>query len=750
MTEVEFRMRPTRSNYQLASRLLSVVFPVANLLYQLGYSSRPAFASSDEGGYIAWAKVLTGGYTSIQSAVYPGYSFFLVPATLLAKTGDQLWTGILITNCICAIGVINMSNYFLKKWHPAPEPPLQLFATCVVGGYPLLVTMTNFAFPSVTSSLLVIAAVLSVWKTVETSSKSLWQCLLIITLLFFQHPTTVGICIGCIIALLVFLRMPTGKKLVLVSSFAICVYFLNKAIRAWLIERVASSTENSVSGYDFRGRIFSQDIFVGSNLWSALIHTSTLLFSLIVSTLGLLVLAAVQSWRVLHVNSTNEHDRSRRAAVIVVLIGSSFCLVATVREFGLGGFDRLSTFQIDNWIFQRYVEPVVPLILVIGVSSLGDWTRRQRLRFSIGTGLLLVPGATSLHYLMLKKKTLSGPQSANDYLLPMANGFWPQYFSINVAYWVALSLVVIPLIFFNSRKAYITCLLAIALLTATAQREWMIKFTASYSTPSALDQLVRASFERGSCVGFDSLPPLVDETQIKLANASSSDEFIQSKIDEARTTATNRSGIEMGNLAFSLTGYHFRTMDKKQWGESCNGPFFTWRPDFETDSVLAWDSYSNLYLIGNQSNTLNDVPGRPFNISVSKGDTDPCIQARCFGLSAEDLISTLGISEMHNGRIRSLGRRGLIAASKGSVLNKGTYTLSIDATGTSFDGIRILIDADAGSTLVFSGDPRQSVAEKKLLVSFKLDQWVSDLRFQIYGSDESRIEVRGIRVSSSS
>ena len=298
----------------------------------------------------------------------------------------------------------------------------------------------------------------------------------------------------CCVFLLWGLRRDTGRVLAVGACAATtvgyaCSYLLNRFVK------------NSLYGasYDQENRLLRR--LVDPSLWPALLRTMTGQSWYLVATTGGLVAVAV-AWMVVRVRAggglrTVRTDPARLACLVIV--------VTTVLLVFTGGLQLLFGNRGDHLIYGRYVEILVPVILVAGCAAL-ESSRLLALRawFSGALGTLVV---ALLYVLVDMGDGVKGGWSRNDIVFPNIVGTDAMRYLVRpglVTFGTAFAFAGLLLWWAYRRHGAWAPVLMVVLLAAgsswSAQRSILTRTDDLEATGVSIDYVKAAG---GTLIGFD-------------------------------------------------------------------------------------------------------------------------------------------------------------------------------------------------------------------------------------------------------
>lgn len=726
MSSLEF----TRSNTQPIRYLryvLTLAIPLIFFLVTISYTRGPSFASSDEGGYLSWAKIIAGKSSPIGSPVYPGYGFLLAPLYLIFDSPQRIWIGVVFINFLLCIGSLLLAQKLHRQLDPMATESALLTSLVVISAYPMFGTMMGYAFTSIPSTFFLLLAIVLIEQVVNHQTTHTVGFIVVTGFLSILHPTHLAFVIFAL-WLLVHTRSTRKSAISYTSGLITLVVIGQRLLKPYLFSKVLGNESDVTLGYSFTSRFFG-DLTDVPRYWYFIREIATLSYSLVISTLGLVGLVLFTFFREVRQNRIAEHRSANFYSLFGIVIPLIGYTLLTAQAFGFVPESTYFGKRIEEHVFLRYVEPALIPTLVAGVVSLPLLKKLQtRLHIVFMQVLVLVLGGITLNSAITTKIGLEGEIGKLDYLTFMANGFWPASIEVppSTLFWSVIGIVSLVILASNRRRLLVLGLLAMNLLVMPAQIDHYLWFYSEYAEPSKVAEVARKIAAAGSCIAFDNtLAP------------------------DFEGRGAMYQWVEFGNYAFQFPNHHFDRMDRARWEEQCDGPLITFTPKFDTDAIAIRDSDKEAYLVLKSFKDVSSLTENYFELTTSRIPGDSCIRNGCFGYAAPKLLAGSEVGQIEKGGIATNDRSGILLQSLGDVLNEGNYVLSITGSFTSLSGVSVELLADNDATQVLNTSLLTRFTKQNALdIPFNLGYWVSDIRIVIRVSSESRIRVDGFRITS--
>lgn len=554
----------------------------------------------DEVGYLTKAAFFSGQVVDAASSYHAGYSLLLAPIMFFTTDVTALWAYVVGLNLSLWLFMLGLA------WHLArilSQHTPSLSSTWGVGAavlalalYPSWAVMTGYAFPSLLMAALQMLCVVLLWA----ASRGRWLGLLgfavCVGFTYWVHPTGLAVMVASVLVLPWALPRPArwrGLALHLVVLLA-----MTAAYMGWLHPYINQSmTPAGQTIHPHYERVSPLALLNPATAGLTLLRTWGQLAYLGVASLGVVWLGALAVlaagwglWK--HRVPRLAGEDSVKGSPLLLLGGYALLSVLGVALLSSAMFQSIvpgGVQGVQHWHYGRYVDAMMPPLLLMGVLLLAGPARAEQLQ---ARRLWLIGGALLLAGLLLQW----GATTRGGNMTLMTPAFWPQYQFPRHSYgvWYALgALGVVATLRLPLRWMGLPAL-ALALLAVHQQHLGRQKsLPGPHLQPSGLVGLIRASHAPGSCVGIDwPGPPNRGEWQ------------------DARWQY----------LALHLLDMRYQRMTLEQWLSDCKGPYLTRRPE-QADGipgvvVLAKEPHTGIYLLEHgRTPLLQHLQGPPQALS---------------------------------------------------------------------------------------------------------------------------------------
>ena len=724
-------MQTIQNPFLLLRIAVTIISPLCYFIFHLSYTRGPLFASSDEGGYLSAARTLTGHDSAIPSAVFPGSAVVLAPLYLILNDPRAIWVGALALNCVLASGILYLSGRLIKHWNPNATPFDQFITVLVVAVLPLLPTMTGYVFPSVLGTFGLLLSAFLITPVIKGRHLSTCGFLATICFLCTVHPTHLVLPLG-MISVIALSRHRIIHKLLYVFVPMFCAVALVRFGVAWLPQTFSVFERSNGPTYGglqrFSGLLKGgRDAYV--NLLKEIVTVST---ALIAATFGLV---GVVMWSLgvqLRKNKSERVSREQLALLSFIVLAIVGYVLLTSHAFGFLDNSTYVSKRIEENIFLRYLEPVLPLCVIVGLTEMRDGRQLYRWAF-IGQLGIVVIGGLVLAQTLSERSTTSGEPTFIDFFKFMANEYWPAYHftSPNVLWWTGLSLLGLFAVYTFPRTAMLTILFVGLPLVLASQSQFHRDFSAEYSDPGSIPKLIQANYRRGTCIGFD--------TELRT---------IPFDEDGPYRRFLTYQETQFGNLSYWLGDFDLQRLTRSDWERSCSGPLIAFHPVFDYDTVVASDPNRQMVLIERRLPDYLLTNETRFRLSIASTAIDRCMRSGCFGLDASQLSTMTGVGKFKDGYLSTSGKAGQLFLTPGAILHRGTYFLEIHGSFLHTQGAHLRVVADDGTSILIDKDLPLLPQSDHIRIPLTLRSWVSDLRIEVQVTDDNDFSIRGIRVVS--
>jgi len=313
----------------------------------------------------------------------PGYSLFLSSAYLISDNPFVSYHFMLIINAILTSSIIFPAYFILKKYCPRN---ISIIGSIFIAILPAVI-LYNFVVLS--ENLFIPLFIFSLWfliESFETNSKK-WEILagFSIFLLFFTRTPGIAMIIGFFFALIYYLlnEVKSKKITILIKENYYCIVAFGIPTIFWIIYKSYRGMA-AVSGYNndvyvssifkvvSNTQAFAQFFFLSLHELEFLIISSYFIFFI----LALYYIYELSYEHVYRHQSDCEHKKilSLESGIIYILISSTILFFITVTHM----FNEvIIENNINYYIFGRYLDPVVPAIILIGIIGYYCVLRKQ-------------------------------------------------------------------------------------------------------------------------------------------------------------------------------------------------------------------------------------------------------------------------------------------------------------------------------------------------------------------------------------
>lgn len=711
------------------------VFALFAFVYTLAWNWQhhgPAYLS-DAVAYMVNAAILAGHHIDAMGSWHAGYSMVLWPLFLLDDPA-LVWKGVLILNAGLVAASVLIASRLVLDLEPSAGRGVRGVITLLIVIYPSFSAISGYGYVSPLLTLLVVA----IFRMLLVAQGRGWGFHGVLAVLlgftYWVHPIGVALCAAAVVAYAVTpWASHRARFLVLMLVIpALMILAYKLGVHPWMYDRV---TPAGLPRYDHYSVLADQSV----HSWLERMGRMALIvlgqFSYqVVASFGVV---AVAMWSVLRLAI---HRLQGRGVLLAELQAGQFAalLFAALSLLGVvaaGGwtFSWGTQTRIDHWIYGRYTDSVVLPLLVYGYvlvlvkRQIWPWSRLIFLLLGLsGVGLAL--------------STFADPGLAHSFQSTLA--FWPSRFWTEGHYlaWFALgaSGVFVALSVLRwlgvAWKAGVLMGLAgvVASVLGVANFKDHQSILTSYSKPSALVDIVRAGWPRGTCVGF--LRPL-----------------------PVGLTLMQRERYRM--YAFYLFNYRYQRQTVEQWQATCNGPLFSYSPQVAFNdprlAILAREVDTGLYLI-----VRSDDPGRTAanaagmtshrgGLLLATEVSEACLIAGCFAMQGIDLARTsqVGSLDASLGRLTSDGRAGFLFYGPYRPLDAAAYRVRLKGNFSNLSDVTLDVVSKGGtkvhaSLALEANSPRTD----QLSLGFVLPERVASLEVRMRVGATSDVSVSGYQI----
>lgn len=362
--------------------LISAFFLLVTIKILISFYFKSPWIFPDETVYAETARNILHGefFSKLQycQTYPPGYSFFLSIVYLLFDNSTVNYQLMLIINSFLTSSIIFPAYFLLKKYC---SDKFSLLGSIFVAILPSVV-LYNFVVMS--ENLFIPLFVFSLWFVIESyeSNSKKWGILagFSIFLLFFTRSLGIAMIIGFFLALVYYalIQLKSKKPGIIVKEniYSILAFCIPTILWIYYKSQLVITT---TADYDINAYISS--IFQAvSNIQSftrfllLIIHEFE--FLILASYFILFVLAFYSLYLILRCCTSNFEDSSKlkenqkkmaiKSGVIYFLVSSFLSILITVAHMSL----VKPPVDLYYSIFGRYIDPIVPIIVIFGLIGL--------------------------------------------------------------------------------------------------------------------------------------------------------------------------------------------------------------------------------------------------------------------------------------------------------------------------------------------------------------------------------------------
>ncbi|MEM4748184.1 MAG: hypothetical protein QXW74_06725 [Archaeoglobaceae archaeon] len=401
----------TRSLYILISLLLT--FAVFTINYQVA----SPIIHNDEMYYLSKASAIAGYPNDMANEAHAGYPILISPAFKFAKSPLEIWLGVKVINAILFFMLVIFMWLLAKEIFQNSDKNLQFLTVLAVSLYPMWVLMVGYAFAHMAFLPFYLAIALTFIKVCK-GNRLFWPILGLLTgYLYWIHPTGAMVFVSLIVAsFYILVKKRYYAEFLLFFVIATSMILLYKFVfTPWLNGIMLPSDSGGIARYPsgLLARYPDEITFFTSSLkkfssvdytLNFISHLAGQVFYHTVSTIGIIWFSFCFLLKNL--------KSSEELRAFYLFLGLSFILMLLLSAY----FHTTTSPRLDYWLHGRYVEGVLPPILMIGFFEFFTSKGRKPLFLAI----LMVVFCTFLLTLSMKKYTL-------EIAFIQISGFWPLY-----------------------------------------------------------------------------------------------------------------------------------------------------------------------------------------------------------------------------------------------------------------------------------------------------------------------------------
>jgi hypothetical protein len=683
-----------------------IILAVIYLILNIGYSG-PAYLR-DETGYLAKASFLAGFNVDHASSYHAGFSILISPLFFFNFEPINIFRGVIILNSILFLGSIFLLKKIIFNLYPSIAFNVKIYSVVLAMLFPSWVTMIGYAFPSILMAYLVL---LNIYILISKNIHTPWALILLSIVSSFSywvHPT--GIVLVAANLIVLFWMVWRGQSnmltmMIYLMPAALLIVIYSMFIHEFINASMTPLDFTSRSHYPELSKIFSS--YYSFDQWKKLLlkflGSSSYVF---VATFGLALFP-------LYCAFIKRKDYlfdfiDMKVMNVLIFIYSAILLMIIV---GAGG----SYGRIDHWIYGRYLDPLVPLMVSIGFISLIS------LRFNSAFGLTLIftIGMVLAGLMLNDNVNLAGFNN-----LVNTPAFWVQYIisKPNYLLWFSLAGCVI-LVTILKPTYFLLPIFALSLfLSFNFQSKWHTMILSDHSLPSAFVNFVNDNYKPGACIG------------------------LHTQFSGRHTKKDNRWFM----YSFYFYKYNYRRINSENFGVECLGVVLTYYPREFLENEKYNDKYfavgreldTGLFLIAEKrdfiyGSTKNVYWANSFNdLNVFGG----------FNLNAVDLkYSQVGV--LKDGYLQTSGMRGFLSYGPYFPVVSGSYSLRIDGEFLQLDGARIEIYDHRNNEIIYQSQfCSKSCTAKAVFHDFDLPRDINELEIRVWVNDADDIKLESLNL----
>ena len=481
----------------------------------------------DEGGYLGYGALLAGYNLYSYSSYKYGYSLFISPAFIFGGNPFEIYKYVLFINSIIwGVSFVVLKYIFVELYNKSMSKRRLYAALFVSMLYPSWVSYSGYAF---SENAFILLFVLSVYFLVN-SYKGIYYWIpfaLSLALMFFVNDRSLPIILSAVIVL--FIQTIKTKSIypVLITffSFFMAIYLwsttIANVVELNLIDTSYRATQNlynllerSLLNFKLNWGFFVGHLFY---LGGA---------SLLLGFIGLAYMV-----KAICANLNNPEYEINSLIYGYIILAFTGTLLMSVIFFSSA---QPNVNRLDIILYGRYLEPLLIIILGVGILKFNDLYYLRSLLFYI---LLLI-----LLYLFLELDNLHIFHSN----IP---SFWPLHIN-GLGYKILLPLIFLPILIIYLVKyelLRIVIILTVFLYAIYSHNRVHMENVASHGDRHDLAKYIRDEYKPGTCVVFD------------------------------RGSSKNWwHPTFYSHYLFYLYDYKFEKGSFEYWLNNCNGPFLSW------------------------------------------------------------------------------------------------------------------------------------------------------------------------------
>jgi hypothetical protein len=349
---------------------------IVKILISCYFKSPWIFA--DETVYAETARnILHGEFYSklLYSQTYPpGYSLFLSIVYLLFDNSSATYQAMLIINSILSSSIIFPAYFLLKKYC---SDNFSILGSVFVA---ILPSVVLYNFVVLSENLFIPLFAFSLWFLIESFEKNSkkWGILVgfSIFLLFLTRSTSIAMIIGFFFTLSYYalkqLKLKEPAIIVKENIFSVLAFGIPTILWVYYKSKLEITAITDYNLEKYSSTIFQTFSNIQSFTRFLILIIHEVEFLILVSYFVLFVLALYFFFTIFRGLNGSSHDKenqkiiSIKSGIIYFLVSSITSIVITVTHMSLGLAQNNPFYSI----FGRYIDPIVPIIAIFGLSGL--------------------------------------------------------------------------------------------------------------------------------------------------------------------------------------------------------------------------------------------------------------------------------------------------------------------------------------------------------------------------------------------
>jgi len=692
------------------------------------WSSTGPVYLSDTVAYLVNAAILAGHNVDAMGSWHAGYSILLAPLFLMDDP-FWIWKGVQIVNAALVALAVYLSSALLDQLQPDLDRLRRGVCLVVIILYPTFSAIAGWAFASSILSVNVLFICLYLVKNESWSTRQAILLGLLAGFTYWIHPTGIVIIFVALVAL--FFRMAAIR---LIPGLA---YLLTCFVMGWVYKNGIHEalyrivTPDGFSRYEhYQSLNFSQLLTREKFFRFFALSVGHLSYQL-VSTLGLVWVGVWHGLRITRHwfrdvgNAANQKNKAITAAVFAIFLIAGVISIGAMM-FALTG---ATLERSEYWIYGRYTDAVLHPLLLFGLLFFVSSDKKIKFNFGIWATaiLILVVMGVYLHQVVDIKLP-------HNYETTLA--FWPQFMLAEKDFsnWMLLGtggIVLMSLIVRLQKWALVTGLLIVFVINAYISGLHNIdrrkKLEISHSRPSAVVDVIRSSWPRGTSVGF--AHPLPSGLSL-----------MQSE--------------RYRMYAFYFFNYGYRRHTLESWKADGSGPLLTFDPlpilnDPELKIILVEES-TGLFLVSRKHESIitdSALPSQLGQVVLASTLSAKALVAGCFSRDALKLSSFSKVGVLDCNVLKTDGRAGFLFHGPYRRIDPGNYEVIVDLDVRRSDDAVFDVVSGKGTKFHARIPVTASISgPNKAEISFSLSESVHDLEVRLHVGRTDQISIVGYKI----